>query len=101
MLRERVFVPFKMAIWARTPALGGIIRADWTATVFSDSVPAITLVFRSISYESCLAATNRRQGNYVHDKQKKTTALPGVNSSQNPGGDQTLADEPPRVRRRF
>jgi hypothetical protein len=45
----------------------------------------MTPFFRSINYESCLAANNSWQEDYNHDEQKKATALSGANSSQNPG----------------
>ena len=45
----------------------------------------MTPFFRSINYESCLAANNSWREDYDHDEQKKATALSGANSSQNPG----------------
>jgi hypothetical protein len=45
----------------------------------------MTPFFRSINYESRLAANNGWQEDYYDDEQKKKTALPGANSLQNSG----------------
>jgi GDP-D-mannose dehydratase len=45
----------------------------------------MTPFFRSINYESRLAANSGWQEDYYDDEQKKKTALPRANSSQNPG----------------
>jgi hypothetical protein len=45
----------------------------------------MTPFFRSINYESRLAASIGWQEDYNYDEQKKKTALPGANSSENSG----------------
>ena len=45
----------------------------------------MTPFFRPITYESRLAASIGWQEDYNYDEQKKKTALPGANSSQNSG----------------
>jgi len=45
----------------------------------------MTPFFRSINYESRLAASIGWQEDYNYDEQKKKTALPGANSLNRPG----------------
>ena len=45
----------------------------------------VTPFFRSISYESRLAASLGWQEDYEHHDKTKTTAFAGTNSSQNSG----------------
>ena len=62
-----------------------VFQSGRSPSVFLVHQSGMTPFFRPITYESRLAASIGWQEDYNYDEQKKKTALPGANSSQNPG----------------